>query len=524
MGVLLVILVLSWLITKTVSDAKTDRALAEKGIVSPRLQAKYGDQARVKTARYGMGDYLADAWSDNWRNRTEVRRVAAQAVAVAEPAPGAVRVTVRDRVRAVRGGLAKLGRTLVEPVETKPARPGRPIRPVPTGDPSGQGAPVTPAPAALDTHRNCPMCGETVTRDGDRWRHTPESVCTEPDTPTTPEVASGPPSAPPPVVTAADGEAAPVHPPRRGPRSPQPVATTSGRSDAPRCRTCGTPIDAYRNIQPGRGGFTSDQRCPRCGWHKEPREPQRPNPGPSPTGPAPTNAAVEDDPVLCAKCGRALHGRWKGYLGGNTPVCHYGCHSVEQPPPRNCTCRICQPDERQPASPERNGGKPMSGEAVNYETTVAELDALIAELRQWLEACIAALNDAEQAKNHITDMQSAFRSAASRAGNIVDHLAGRLDPTSVAHFGTLADALPASAVDQMLAALEEAEQLLKGQKDNAETALSTAEAALAHVVAEYGEEAAKVAQNLGGDASFLNSAGGGGGGSAVPAPPVGASV
>lgn len=352
-------MVLAYLITKTVNEAKTDRALAEKGIVSPRLQAKYGDQAKAKTDRYGLVDFLADAWSDNWANRTEARRTAREAAKTTAPAPGKAKVSWWQRLKAAQRAVSAAGRKLIDPVPHR-----QPVADTPE--------PVGPAPQKPDV-RHCPDCGQPLTHTDGRWRH----------------------------------------------------------PDGKRCRETGRPYGQPANPEPA-----STQK------------PERPRPVDTPT---------------------------------------------PEPAPH----------------PTRKGVPAVSGEAVNYETTVAELEALIADLRLWLEACIAALAKVEEAKNHITDMQASYRSAAGRAAGILEHLAAmHLDATTLAHIGAIADALPASKVDQMLASLEEAEELLKAARDNAADALAAAEAALAHIVAEYGEEAAKVAQNLGGDSTFLASGGG----------------
>ncbi len=161
-----------------------------------------------------------------------------------------------------------------------------------------------------------------------------------------------------------------------------------------------------------------------------------------------------------------------------------------------------------------------TGEAVNYETTVAELEKLIAACRTWLDQVTAALKCCEEAKNHIEDAQGGYKTAASVAASILDHLAAmHLDAHTLGLIGAIKEALPASDVDVVLALLDEAVVKLQEMRDNAQTALDAAEAALAHVVAEYGEEAAKVAGNLGGDSTFLGSGGGG-----SSAPPVSAAA
>lgn len=378
----LLCLVIAFLITKTINDGKTDRELARQGIVSPRLQAKYGAQAKEKTAQYGLVDFLADAWSDNWRNRTEARRAAEQAVATVKPStPGAQKPSWRDRLAAVKGAVEKAGRKLVQPVEPKPRpAPALVVDPEPV---------VEHDPGDFDTRRTCPTCGEVLTKTNGQWWH--------PDGPTCPT-----------------------------------KTTTKPLADPP-CDGCKRPFSEH--VITDRGG---DEPVPVC---------------PTP------------EPVTTAK-------------------------------------------EKPVSAP--------TGEAVNYETTVNELNKLIEACRIWLDKVTAALKSCEEAKGHIEDAQSGYRTAAGVAASILDHLAAmHLDATTLGLIGAIKESLPASDVDVVLALLEEAEAKLTEMRDNAATALGAAEAALAHVVAEYGEEANKVAANLGGDPTFLGSGGGGG---SSPAP------
>jgi hypothetical protein len=64
-----------------------------------------------------------------------------------------------------------------------------------------------------------------------------------------------------------------------------------------------------------------------------------------------------------------------------------------------------------------------TGEAVNYETTVAELEKLIEACRTWLDQVTVALTRCEEAKNAIEDAQLGYKTAAMVAGSILEHLA-----------------------------------------------------------------------------------------------------
>jgi hypothetical protein len=155
-----------------------------------------------------------------------------------------------------------------------------------------------------------------------------------------------------------------------------------------------------------------------------------------------------------------------------------------------------------------------TGEAVNYETTVSELEALANEQRGHVDHCQAAAAAIGQAKASINDMQVSYRVSSAAAASATDHLAAKnLDGVTLANAGTTADAMPAGAVDQMYDQLEAMEAEASARLADAEIALSSTEANLAHVQATYGDAHATVAGNLSGDASFLDS-----GGSAAPAP------
>lgn len=149
-----------------------------------------------------------------------------------------------------------------------------------------------------------------------------------------------------------------------------------------------------------------------------------------------------------------------------------------------------------------------TGEAVNYETALAELDALEQAQRTHLEQAKAALDEIRSATARISDTQATYRPAAEAAGSIHQHLTAlNLDPETVANTGTITDAMPPNVVDQMFAALEEMEATAQQQVSNAETALAATGAARQVIVEKYGDAHATVQGELAGDARFLDSAG-----------------
>lgn len=127
----LAVLLVTALLYYAAKDARTDQELARQGIVSPRLLAKYGPDAAARVQRYRYLDYLADAWSDRWQQRTATRR----AMATATPATPGERVTWRDRWIAAGDAMSRAATAVRDsPVVRRVV------------DPVGERAPVADAP------------------------------------------------------------------------------------------------------------------------------------------------------------------------------------------------------------------------------------------------------------------------------------------------------------------------------------------------------------------------------------------
>jgi hypothetical protein len=165
-----------------------------------------------------------------------------------------------------------------------------------------------------------------------------------------------------------------------------------------------------------------------------------------------------------------------------------------------------------------------TGEAVNYETTIAELEKLAAEQRLHVDSCAAALAHIQAASGAIGDMQDSYRTSSAAAASTHEHLAAlHLDGVALGHTGTTTDAMPAGAVDQMYDHLEGMEATAQVRLQEAQMALDATEANIQHLQATYGDAHSMVAGNLSGDSRFLDSGGGTNGGAAVrEAVPVGA--
>lgn len=175
-----------------------------------------------------------------------------------------------------------------------------------------------------------------------------------------------------------------------------------------------------------------------------------------------------------------------------------------------------QPPKPAPSTPSTGGTMSApTGEAVNYETAVAELEALAREQRGHVDQCLAALQHIGAAKASIGDMQESYRASSDAAASTAEHLAAKnLDGVTLSHAGTTVDAMPAGKVDAMFDQLEAMEVEAQQRLADAEVALGATEANLRHIQATYGDAHATVAGNLGGDSSFLD----GGAAGSAPAP------
>ena len=137
MAEFIVIAWLAWRITQSIHQGRVDQEYARKGIVSPRLVAKYGNDAGRRTGRWGLWDFVLDAARDAWQDRHEAKKVAREAKAAGE-----------DPWEAVKRVLG--------PDHTQPKPPAQPT---PASDQN------VPKPAAVQGGRPipCPHCGQPLT-------------------------------------------------------------------------------------------------------------------------------------------------------------------------------------------------------------------------------------------------------------------------------------------------------------------------------------------------------------------------
>jgi hypothetical protein len=158
---------------------------------------------------------------------------------------------------------------------------------------------------------------------------------------------------------------------------------------------------------------------------------------------------------------------------------------------------------------------PATGEAATFEQAIAELAALEDEQRAHLDQCQRALAAVTTAKCHVGDMQDTYRAAAQAAQLAADQLAAKnLDGVTLAHAGTVVDAMPAGVVDIWFDQLEAMEAAAKERLGEAEIALASTTACRENIQVTLGDAHETVTGQLSGDASFLDS--GGGHGPSIP--------
>lgn len=257
-----------------------------------------------------------------------------------------------------------------------------------------------------------------------------------------------------------------------------------------------------------RAGVEAVQRSVQAGIDKA-KAAREPKSAPKPrTDPTPTPLATESGDVDPGTRRMGDHGweEWDGTEWRPAP------EPNPAPPPQAAPtpAPTAAPATNDPPAPQE-GPKTMTaptGEAVNYETTVAELEAQIREQQAHLDQCLAAEQAAETLASAVDGMQCTYRGLSDAAANTHDHLAAQnLDGTTLASTGDTADALPPGRVDEMLDYVEQIKAVAAERRAAAEAALAATTAALDHIQRTYGDAHETVAGNLSGDAGFLHSGG-----------------
>lgn len=146
-----------------------------------------------------------------------------------------------------------------------------------------------------------------------------------------------------------------------------------------------------------------------------------------------------------------------------------------------------------------------TGEAINYRTTVAELDAMDRQLGQMLDFIQAGVAATRQAADHLDAVESQRRPLAAAAISAKEHLEGMsLDPTTMAGVDSACESLTPNAVGAILEMLESAEKHLLQVLAAIEAAKGGVSASKQNVIGTYGS-AADVVEQTGVNAQFLDS-------------------
>lgn len=169
------------------------------------------------------------------------------------------------------------------------------------------------------------------------------------------------------------------------------------------------------------------------------------------------------------------------------------------------------PDDETNDDNDNNGGTDMTaptGEAVNYETAIAELDAQEQQWRDLLDQAEQVRAAAAQLKAAADGMQTLGRNAAGAAQATHDNLAARnLDGQTLAATGDAATAMDPNELDALYEQVEAMEAQADQKTQEAEAGLASVASARSTLEEKYGDAHATVAGELGGDASFLDSSG-----------------
>lgn len=188
--------------------------------------------------------------------------------------------------------------------------------------------------------------------------------------------------------------------------------------------------------------------------------------------------------------------------------------------PPDSTTKPDPAEAKPPATPTTTsaGGTTMTGptgEVVNHETHIAELDATIAELRAGIDLCNAVEGTSTTLRGQVDDLQSKYGPVASAAQTRADHLqAMNVDATTTGHAAEGADALDPNAVTRYHDEAENIEAGARSLRDRLERALAAAEAERAEAIRRYADAQDTVNTDLGGNTSYLG--GNSGGASGAP--------
>jgi hypothetical protein len=431
------------------------------------------------------GDALQDAIDAHDRRRAEKKeqRAENQAADVEQRPARKVRPSWRRRA-------ARAWQMLVNPVggnvPDSPSETAEPER-----QPTDQDS--VPTPAADGPIITCDRCGARLADAEGGYQHPDGSTCPKAQPPTSPKEAAPAPTAPARPDTGGDG----IHTCPRCGGSVADTVTTRGRY----CLTCDQTSN-YKNHQ-GPGGRYDCESCGQPGYAVTVRPRTALN---TDGGTVPVLVHYLNDSPTCptpeqirqAKQAEAAiqpPAQPNPATAGPHPSHQRGTYDPDQKP---------QPEGDTMTDTDTATGAAPTGEAVNYETAMAELDKLEAAQIIHLDQAKAALQELQQAKARISDTQATYRPAAEAASLINQHLTALgVDQETVAATGTIADAMPPNKVDEMFDHLESMEDDARQQVENAETALAATHAARASLVEKYGEADAVVQEHLGGDSTFL---------------------
>lgn len=192
---------------------------------------------------------------------------------------------------------------------------------------------------------------------------------------------------------------------------------------------------------------------------------------------------------------------------------------------------VTDPPTPQPETPDEPTGTPdspttpstkgadMSGEVLDHETHIAELDRTIAELEAGIDLCDVVISTSSALRGQVDDLQSKYGPVAAATQTRADHLqALHVDQTTAGHAAEGADALDPNAVARYHDEAEAIEAGAKSLRERLEKALELAKAERAEAIRRYADAQETVKNDLSGDATYLGGNGGTSTATAAPAP------
>lgn len=222
-----------------------------------------------------------------------------------------------------------------------------------------------------------------------------------------------------------------------------------------------------------------------------------------PAAPTPTTLAPPAPPVTLAEVPEGTrrlgdHG-WEERRGGRWQPITPAAETTQAGKP--------QPAGPSTQSPAPNPGAPMStptGEAVNFRTAVAQVDALLSLTKSQLDQASAADRALASVDAAIDGMQQRQVMIATGTTSLAEHLAAcGVDPTSISAVAAAADVLTNGVADQLMEHVEQLRIVIRRVMAACDAGIAALHKARKTLIGKYADAAAVVEEELKGNPKFL---------------------